>query len=193
MPRPHSRSRHRERAAHLGSAPAPTGSRSAAPRCPPARSGRAAALPPRVPELQVQSRRRARAAARTRRWRRAPRRDRRAKEHRTRALGPPTRAPPLPARAAGGGGTRSRRTLARSDGRFPPVLALTGKEIGLGIVGLAFVAFALTSAMLLPRRYPDFPGRSKGVFLLCCFLFFIAMMLAVIFLAKEDEEEPRER
>lgn len=72
------------------------------------------------------------------------------------------------------------------------MLALTGKEIGLGLSGLAFVAFALITAMLLPRRYPDFPGRNKGVYVLVCFLFFIGMMLAVVFLATE-EHEPRER
>ena len=73
------------------------------------------------------------------------------------------------------------------------MLALTGKEIALGLCGLAFVAFALVTSMGLPRRYPDFPGRRKGVYLLFCFLFFIGMLCAVIFLATEEEREPGER
>ena len=71
------------------------------------------------------------------------------------------------------------------------MLALTGKEIGLGLCGLAFVVFALTTAMLIPRRNPDFPGRNKTLLIVLSFLFFIGMMLAVIFLATEEpEEEP---
>jgi len=70
------------------------------------------------------------------------------------------------------------------------VLALTGMQIGLGLCGLAFVIFALTTSMLIPRRNPDFPGRNKTLYLVLCFLFFIGMMSAVIFLAKEEEEEP---
>ena len=70
------------------------------------------------------------------------------------------------------------------------MLALTGKEIGLGLAALAFVAFALISSMLLPRRYPDFPGRSKGAYLFLCLLFFVGMMAAVVFLATEEEEPP---
>ena len=70
------------------------------------------------------------------------------------------------------------------------MLALTGKEIGLGLCGLAFVIFALTTSMLLPRRYPSFPGRRKGLYLFFCFVFFVGMLCAVIFLATEEEEEP---
>ena len=73
------------------------------------------------------------------------------------------------------------------------MLALTGKEIGLGLCGLAFVAFALITSLVVPRRYPDFPGRRKGVYVLFCFLFFVGMLSAVIFLATEEEREPGER
>jgi hypothetical protein len=69
------------------------------------------------------------------------------------------------------------------------MLALTtGKEIGLGLSGLAFVVFALVAAMVIPRRNPDFPGRRKGLFIFVSFLFFVGMLCAVIFLATEDEE-----
>jgi uncharacterized membrane protein YecN with MAPEG domain len=71
------------------------------------------------------------------------------------------------------------------------VLALQGTEIWLGVCGLIFVAFALITAVLIPRRNPDFPGRNKTLYLVLCFLFFIGMMLAVIFIVpKEPEEEP---
>ena len=71
------------------------------------------------------------------------------------------------------------------------MLALTGTEIALGLCGLAFVAFALITAVLIPRRNPDFPGRNKTLYLVLCFLFFIGMMLAVIFIVpKEPEAEP---
>jgi uncharacterized membrane protein YecN with MAPEG domain len=70
------------------------------------------------------------------------------------------------------------------------MLALTGKEIGLGLCGLAFVVFALTTSMVLPRRYPNFPGRRRGMYLFFCFVFFVGMLCAVIFLATEDKEEP---
>jgi heme/copper-type cytochrome/quinol oxidase subunit 3 len=65
----------------------------------------------------------------------------------------------------------------------------TGHKIGLLVVGGAFVAFALTSSMLAPRRRPDFPGRAGlSVFIIACAAFFAAMLLAVIFLGKEKKE-----
>ena len=36
----------------------------------------------------------------------------------------------------------------------------TGNKIGLAVVGGAFILFALTSAMVIPRRRPEFPGRN---------------------------------
>jgi NADH:ubiquinone oxidoreductase subunit 3 (subunit A) len=56
----------------------------------------------------------------------------------------------------------------------------TGHKLGLGLSGLAFVIFALVSAMLLPRRNPDFPGRNLGWFVFVCVLFFVGMMCAVL-------------
>jgi hypothetical protein len=62
----------------------------------------------------------------------------------------------------------------------------TGHQIGLGLSGLAFVAFSLTSAMLVPRRWPDFPGDKLGVFLAVCFVFFVGMLAAVFVFGKES-------
>jgi mono/diheme cytochrome c family protein len=65
----------------------------------------------------------------------------------------------------------------------------TSAKIALGVVALAFIAFALISSFVLPRRNPNFPGE-KGVkaYVLVAFGFFVAMMLTVILVAKEPKE-----
>jgi hypothetical protein len=62
----------------------------------------------------------------------------------------------------------------------------TAHQIGLGLSGLAFVVFALTSAMLIPRRMPDFPGDKLGPFLAVCVVFFVGMLAAVYIFGKES-------
>jgi cytochrome c oxidase assembly factor CtaG len=62
----------------------------------------------------------------------------------------------------------------------------TGHQIGLGLCGLAFVVFALVSAMLIPRRNPDFPGDKLGTFLAVCVVFFVGMLTAVYIFGKES-------
>ena len=62
------------------------------------------------------------------------------------------------------------------------LLALsTAHQLGLGLSGLVFVAFALVSSMLIPHFRPDFPGRSLGWFVFVSILFFVGMMCAVVF------------
>ena len=65
----------------------------------------------------------------------------------------------------------------------------TGQKLGLGLVGLAFVTFALVSAFLIPTFRPDFPTR-KGLpaFLTVCVALFVGMMFAVFFFGRESEE-----
>src|SRR5436190_16365607 len=65
----------------------------------------------------------------------------------------------------------------------------TGHKIGLGLVGAAFVAFALVSAFLLPAFRPDFPGR-RGLpaFLTLTAALFVGMMFAVFFFGREPSE-----
>ncbi len=61
------------------------------------------------------------------------------------------------------------------------LLALsTAHKLGLGLSGLAFVLFALISAMVIPRSRPDFPGRNLGWFVFVSILFFVGMMSAVL-------------
>jgi uncharacterized cupredoxin-like copper-binding protein len=66
----------------------------------------------------------------------------------------------------------------------------TGNKIGLAVAAGLFIAFALVSALLIPRSRPDFPsGRGLGVFVLVSTLFFLGTMTAVFTLGKEADEE----
>jgi cytochrome c6 len=69
-------------------------------------------------------------------------------------------------------------------------LALTaGQMIGLALVAALFIAFALLSSFVLPRRNPNFPGDRLGLFVAVTVAFFVAMVGAMFFLAHEAEEE----
>jgi mono/diheme cytochrome c family protein len=66
----------------------------------------------------------------------------------------------------------------------------SGQKIGLATVGGAFIVFSLISSMVLPQRYPNFPGRN-GVrwYVLLGTLFVIATLSSVIVFGKEKEEK----
>jgi mono/diheme cytochrome c family protein len=64
----------------------------------------------------------------------------------------------------------------------------TGNEIGLVVVGGAFILFALVSSFVLPARYPNFPGRHVGWYVAAGILFFVAMISAVIVFGVEKKE-----
>lgn len=65
----------------------------------------------------------------------------------------------------------------------------TGHKIGLGVVGLVFIAFALASSFLAPRKRPDFPGKNGlSVFVLASVVLFVAMLSAVITFGVEKSE-----
>jgi uncharacterized cupredoxin-like copper-binding protein len=65
----------------------------------------------------------------------------------------------------------------------------TGHKVGLGLVGLAFVLFALASAFLIPALRPNYPGR-RGLpaFLTVSVALFVGMMFAVFFFGREPSE-----
>jgi hypothetical protein len=67
----------------------------------------------------------------------------------------------------------------------------TTNKIGLAGTAVVFIAFALASSFLLPRRWPDYPGRRLGAFLAVTLVLTIAMLAAVEIFAVE-EEEPHE-
>jgi len=65
----------------------------------------------------------------------------------------------------------------------------TGHKVGLAVVAIVFIAFALTVSFLAPRRWSDFPGRNgMSVFVIASFVLFIGMVSAVIVFGKESEE-----
>jgi uncharacterized cupredoxin-like copper-binding protein len=69
------------------------------------------------------------------------------------------------------------------------LLALsTAQKIGLGLAVLGFAGFSLIVSMLVPRWYPQFPGRGLRVFLVTCVLLFVGMMSAVVFVARETSK-----
>jgi len=68
-------------------------------------------------------------------------------------------------------------------------LALTGYEIGLLAVAVAFIVFALVAALVVPRARPDFPARRLGVFVAVCVALFAAQMTAVLVLAEVGEAD----
>ena len=73
------------------------------------------------------------------------------------------------------------------------LLALsTGHAVGLAVVAGAFIAFALISALVIPRRRPQFPGKHLGWFIAVTLLFFVAMLGAVEVFGAEPEETAAE-
>jgi hypothetical protein len=65
----------------------------------------------------------------------------------------------------------------------------TSHKIGLAGTAIVFIAFALASSFLFPRRWPDYPGRRLGLFIGATIVLTVAMLAAVEFFAVEEEEE----
>src|SRR2546422_286953 len=62
--------------------------------------------------------------------------------------------------------------------------------VGLAVVAAIFIGFALTSSFLVPRRWPEFPGRNGlSVFVIVSLLLFGAMLTAVEVFGVEKESE----
>jgi len=64
----------------------------------------------------------------------------------------------------------------------------TGNKIGLAVVGVSFIVFALVCSFVLPARSPNFPGKHVGRFVALSALFFIAMISAVLILGVDKKE-----
>ena len=70
------------------------------------------------------------------------------------------------------------------------LLALTtGHKVGLLVFAGVFIAFAVLSAIVIPRFRPNFPGRGLPLFLIATVALFIAMFTAVLIFGAESEEE----
>jgi plastocyanin len=64
----------------------------------------------------------------------------------------------------------------------------TSNMIGLSVVALAFIAFALISSFVAPKKWPDFPGKNGlSVFVIASFVLFGAMLTAVEVFGVEEE------
>jgi mono/diheme cytochrome c family protein len=64
----------------------------------------------------------------------------------------------------------------------------TGHSVGLALVAGTFVAFAILSALVIPRRWPQYPGRHLGWFIVGTLILFAGTLGAVEVFAKESEE-----
>jgi len=68
----------------------------------------------------------------------------------------------------------------------------TANMIGLAVVGGAFILFALLSSFVLPKRYPGFPGRHVGWYVVAGICFLIAMITAVLVFGVEEPSSQSE-
>jgi mono/diheme cytochrome c family protein len=68
----------------------------------------------------------------------------------------------------------------------------SGSKIALAAVAAAFILFALVSALVAPRRNPNFPGRAVGWYSALGVAFLVAMIAAVIVFGKERKEASAE-
>jgi mono/diheme cytochrome c family protein len=59
---------------------------------------------------------------------------------------------------------------------------------GLALMAAAFIVFALVSSFLLPRKWPNFPGKYLWAYVAVVGCFFAGMMATVVFVAKESAE-----
>jgi len=64
----------------------------------------------------------------------------------------------------------------------------TGHAVGLAVVAGTFVVFAIASAFVIPRRWPDFPGRNLRWFIVATLVLFVSTLAAVEVFAKEPKE-----
>lgn len=67
-------------------------------------------------------------------------------------------------------------------------LTTTGKVVLLAVAG-TFIAFALLTAIVIPRRRPSFPGDRLGAYLGLVGLIFVAQMAAVVWVSETQEGE----
>jgi mono/diheme cytochrome c family protein len=63
-----------------------------------------------------------------------------------------------------------------------------GHSVGLALVAGAFIVFAILSALVIPRRFPQFPSERLGWFVAATLVLFVGTLAAVEIFAKESEE-----
>jgi len=67
-------------------------------------------------------------------------------------------------------------------------ITTTGKVV-LVLVAGTFIAFSLIVSMVVPRRYPNFPGSKLGVFIAASAVLFAAQIGAVVWVTGTQEVE----
>jgi uncharacterized cupredoxin-like copper-binding protein len=68
----------------------------------------------------------------------------------------------------------------------------TGNKIGLAVMGAIFIAFALFSALIAPKRWKDYPGKGLSVFIVVSFALTALMLGAVNQFGVESEKASAE-
>jgi len=63
------------------------------------------------------------------------------------------------------------------------------QKTGIALMGAAFIVFALVSSFVLPRRWPNFPGKYVWPYVAVVICFFLAMMAVIVWVAKEPPEK----
>ena len=63
----------------------------------------------------------------------------------------------------------------------------TSHKIAIAAMGAIFIAFALISSFVLPRRNPNFPNRHVGLYVLGTLVLFAAMLTTILVFGVEEE------
>ena len=72
------------------------------------------------------------------------------------------------------------------------VLAIsTGHKIVITTMAVIFIAFALVSSFVIPRRNPNFPNRNVGWYVLATVVLFVAMLSSILLFGIEEEHEAK--
>jgi len=69
-----------------------------------------------------------------------------------------------------------------------PLALTTGHKVGLAVVGAVFIAFALVSALLIPRFRARYPAGGLPAFIVLTFVLFFGMLTAVEVFGAEPKE-----
>src|SRR5215212_10427480 len=63
----------------------------------------------------------------------------------------------------------------------------TGHKLAIAGMAAIFIAFALVSSFVLPRRSPNFPNRNVGLYVLATVVLFAAMLTTILVFGIEEE------
>jgi uncharacterized cupredoxin-like copper-binding protein len=64
----------------------------------------------------------------------------------------------------------------------------TGHKVGIAVMAVIFIGFALISSFVAPRRWPDYPGKGLSVFVVASLVLFALMIGAIEIFGGESEK-----